>query len=253
MNNRLQAFQAALASKSALKVIAGIANDNLEHVLTVVSAANKTAAQAIDITAKADIVSAVRPLTTKTLFASSVKAEELIQAVSLGADAVELGNFDALYAQGTFITAEEVLTQAQALITALSSKALICITIPGHLSQDAQIALAKQLETMGVDLLQTEGAIRLLAEQAQTAPISSAVKFDLTVANTAVLVQAVRIPVMTATGVASNNVARAFTAGASAAGIGSAVNQHQDIAPMVDEIQATLAAIPASQKATVVA
>lgn len=253
MNNRLQAFQTALANKSALKVIAGIANDNLAHVLTVVSAANQTAAHAIDVTAKPEIISAVRQATDKTLFASSIQACELIEAVTLGADAVELGNFDALYAQGTFITAEEVFTQSQALVEALVGKALVCVTIPGHLAQDAQVALAQKLEAIGVDLIQTEGAVRLLAEQPQTAPISTEAKFDLTVSNTAALVQAVRIPVMSATGVSSDNVARAFAVGAAAVGIGSAVNQHQDAAPMVAEIEATLAAIPVGHKATVVA
>ena len=199
MNNAVSQFQQALAQKKALKVIAGIANHDVNQVLTVIKAANQTDAQAIDVSAQKDVLTAARQATSKMLFASSIVVSELVKAGTLGADAVELGNFDALYAQGVFITAEEVLQLGQDLMTQLGGKTFVCVTIPGHLSTDTQIQLAQKLESLGVNLIQTEGAIRQMASEPKTAEISSDAKFERTLANTQAIAQAVRIPVMTAT------------------------------------------------------
>ncbi len=43
------------------------------------------------------------------MFVSSVNPEELAMAAQHGADVLEIGNFDALYAEGKRISAEEVL------------------------------------------------------------------------------------------------------------------------------------------------
>jgi hypothetical protein len=253
MNHAVSQFQQALAQKKALKVIAGIANHDVNHVLTVIEAANQTDAQAIDVSAHQDVTTAARQATSKMLFASSIVVSELVEAVQKGVDAVELGNFDALYAQGVFISADEVLQLSQDLMAQLAGKTFVCVTIPGHLSTETQIYLAQKLENLGVNLIQTEGAIRQMASEPKTADISAEAKFERTLANTQAIASSVKVPVMTATGVCSNNANQAQRVGASAVGIGSAVNKLASQAEMVAEIQATLNGLALSCKQTVVA
>ena len=228
MTHRVERFKTALAQKQAVKAIAGIANFDLENILAVARAAEATGTDALDVAARADIIAAVRLAAPSTfVFASSVKPEELLAAVAAGADGVELGNFDALYKEGLFYTYDDVLALAEETVALVrqnpASKTLISITIPGHLSTDAQVVLAHKLEALGVDIIQTEGATRLLAAK-QVKPLSAAEKAETTFANTALLVSATRLPVMTASGLDANNVSRAFAHGASAVGIGSAIN-----------------------------
>jgi hypothetical protein len=253
MNHAVSQFQYALAQKKALKVIAGIANHDVHQVLTVIEAANQTDAQAIDVSAQKDVVIAARQATSKMLFASSIVVSELVQAVKLDVDAVELGNFDALYAQGVFISAEEVLQLSQDLMAQLGGQTFVCVTIPGHLSTETQVRLAQQLEALGVNLIQTEGAIRQMASEPKTAAISADAKFERTLVNTQAITSAVSIPVMSATGVNSSNTNQAQPFGASAVGIGSAVNKLSSQDEMVAEIQASLEKLNTPVKQTVVA
>jgi hypothetical protein len=253
MNNVVNQFQQALSQKRALKVIAGIANHDVNQVLRVIEAANQTDAQAIDVSAHKDVVFAAREATSKMLFASSIVVNELVEAVNQGVDAVELGNFDALYEQGVFISAEEVLQLSEDLMLQLGGKTFFCVTIPGHLSTDTQVRLAKQLQALGVNLIQTEGAIRQMANEPKTAVISADAKFERTLANTKAIAGAVNIPVMSATGINSTNANQAQEVGASAVGIGSAVNKLSSQEEMVNEIQATLSGLALSRKHTGVA
>lgn len=236
-----QAFQAALTAKTAVKIIAGIANFDVEHVLSVARAAEAAGAQALDVAARADIVRAARETFTGTLFASSVKPEELAEAVSAGANVAELGNFDALYAKGLFLNAEDVLALAAETVNLVQGKALVSITVPGHLSIDSQTRLAVELEKLGVDLIQTEGSARVLAEEPTVKSLTQEEKEALTLRNTKAIAAAVKLPVMTASGITADNVATAFEAGAAAVGVGSFVNQLRDEAEMTTRVQAVLA------------
>src|SRR5690349_14021693 len=106
-------FQTAVDEKRAVKVIAGIGNFDLNHVLTVVRAAEKAGAQAVDVAARADIVEAVRQATTLTVFASSVEPAELAAAIQAGADVVEVGNYDAMYQKGHYLSMDEAIQLAE--------------------------------------------------------------------------------------------------------------------------------------------
>ena len=115
MKQSLQALKAALQARNAVKVIAGIANFDLNNVLQVARAAEAAQAHAVDVAARPEIVKAVREVTSPAIFASSVEPQELAAAVAAGADVAELGNFDALYNQGLFLSAEDVLKLAEDL------------------------------------------------------------------------------------------------------------------------------------------
>ena len=93
---RIDLFKQALEEKRAVKVIAGIDNFDIENIKKVVSSAEKSHATAVDICAREDIIKEIRSMTDMPIFVSSIVPSELVRAVELGADAIELGNFDVL-------------------------------------------------------------------------------------------------------------------------------------------------------------
>lgn len=242
MNARINALKSALEGRNAVKVIAGIANLDLDNVLQVVRAAEAAGAVAVDVAAHPEIVKAAKEATQAAVFASSVDPAALAAAVAAGADVAELGNFDALYDQGLFLSAEEVLALAQQTVSLVQGQALVSITIPGHLTVESQVRLAAQLEALGVDIIQTEGASRVLAVEPTVKSLSQQEKEAITLRNTRALAKATRLPIMTASGITADNVTAAFEAGAAAVGVGSFVNKAQTEADMVERCQAVVAA-----------
>ena len=221
--SRIESFKQALAEKRAVKIIAGIDNFDAKKVEMVVKAASNSGAHAVDICANPDIIAMARSMTNLALFVSSVEPLELAHAVALGADAVELGNFDALYKKGQTFTASQVLNLARKTRELIGDDVFFCVTIPGELEIAEQIELARDLETLGVDLIQTEGhfsnetpsnGVRGLIERA-----------ELTLSNTIELSRNIELPIMTATGINPTTASLAFASGASAIGCGSCVNK----------------------------
>lgn len=239
MNQRMEAFRAAVEARRAVKIIAGIANFDLPHVLSVVRAAQAGGADAVDVAARVDIVEAVRREFDRVVVASSVEPQALAEAVEAGADVVELGNFDALYAEGRFLDADTVLALAEETVRLINGRAWISVTVPGYLAPEHQVHMAQRLEALGVQLIQTEGAVRVNGEQ-RVETITAAEKLDLTLANTRLLVKAARVPVMTATALTADTVEQAFEAGASVVGVGTYVNR-ADEAEMAGRVQAVVA------------
>ena len=221
--SRIESFKRALSEKRAVKIIAGIDNFDVENVKKVVMAASNSGASAIDICADTDIIAMVRQMTDLPLFVSSIVPQELAHAVILGADAVELGNFDALYKKGQTFTASQVLELAKETKELIGNDVFFCVTIPGELEIAEQIELARELEALNIDLIQKEGhfsnetpsnGVRGLIERA-----------ELTISNTIELSRNIELPIMTATGINPTTASLAFAAGASAIGCGSCVNK----------------------------
>lgn len=221
---RIDLFKQHLEEKHAVKVIAGIDNFDIENIKKVVSSAQKANASAVDISAREDIVREIRSMTDLPLFVSSIVPSELARAVELGADAIELGNFDVLYKKGTSFSAADVLALVEETKSLLGNREVFfCVTVPGEISTADQIELAMKLESMGIDLIQTEG--HYTSEVELTGARSLMDRAELTLSNTIELVRNVEIPVMTATGINPTTAPFAFAAGASAIGCGSCVNK----------------------------
>jgi hypothetical protein len=239
----LQRLQSALRQRNAVKIIAGIANFDETNVLSVARAAESAGAHVLDIAESPALMAAVRQVSNIALMVSAVDVTSLLDAAAAGADALELGNFDALYEQGIFLNAEDVLTRAEELMNALpqADRPMISVTVPGHLSIDSQIRLAKALEILGVDLLQTEGATRVLAAEPIAQTPNAKQKALIALHNTHALSAAVRIPVIAASGMTADNVALAFEAGAAAVGIGAYVNRAASEAEMIERARAVMA------------
>lgn len=221
---RIDLFKQHLNEKRAVKIIAGIDNFDIENVKKVVAAANQAEASAIDLCFNEDIFMAARQLTELPLFVSSIIPEELAKAVEFGADAIELGNFDAMYKKGLRTTAEEVLELARKTMSLINkAETFVCVTVPGHISVAEQIDLARNLEELGVDLIQTEGAATTNAKSEGARGLMETAQ--VSIANTIELARNVDVPIMTASGITPTTASLAFAAGASAIGVGSCVNK----------------------------
>lgn len=232
---RIDLFKQALEEKRAVKVIAGIDNFDIENIRKVVSSAETAKATAVDICAREDIIREVREMTDMPIFVSSIVPAELARAVELGADAIELGNFDVLYKKGMSFDVNEVLSLVQETLSLLNGKEVFfSVTIPGEIPTAEQIALAAKLETMGIDLIQTEGHYSTDANLTGARALMD--RAELTISNTIELVRNVEMPIMTATGINPTTAPFAFAAGASAIGCGSCINKLNSTISMIATI-----------------
>ena len=216
----IELFKQHLMEKRAVKIIAGIDNFDIENIKKVVTAAQAAGASAVDISAKPEIISEIREMTDMPLFVSSIVPSELAKAVELGADAIELGNFDVLYKKGMSFSADEVLSLVKETLNLLGdTRTFFSVTIPGELAIADQIDLARKLETMGIDLIQTEGHF-------SSSHISEGARgLMVTLSNTIELSRNIDLPIMTATAINPTTAPFAFAAGASAIGCGSCINK----------------------------
>lgn len=219
---RLEAFKQDLAEKKAVKIIAGIENFDIQNIKKVVRAAEEAKASAVDISAKPEIITEARNITNLPLFVSSIVPEELAMSVYLGADAIELGNYDILYKKGATFSKEDVLAHVTRTLEIINKKVFFSVTIPGLIPIAEQIELATELEAMGIDLLQTEGSFIEKPKEGVRGLIE---RVELTLANTIELSRNVEMPIMTATGITPTTAPLAFASGASAIGCGSCINK----------------------------
>ena len=220
----IEVFKKHLREKRAVKIISGIDNYDLENVAKVCRAAQMGHASAVDIACRKDVYETARKNTKLPVFVSSIHPFELLQAAQWGADAIEIGNFDALYKKNMTFSADEVYEIALETLSLVSKYDIFtCVTIPGNIDIVQQIELAKKLEILGVDLIQTEG---LKEVTNSTNPSSHLVNYaKATIENTMELIQHTSIPVMSASGISAKTAPLAFASGASAVGVGAAVNK----------------------------
>jgi len=221
---RIDLFKQHLEEKKAVKVIAGIDNFDITNIKKVVTSAENSGASAVDICAKEEIVKEIRSMTELPLFVSSIVPSELVAAVDMGADAIELGNFDVLYKKGISFTASDVERLVSETLSMLGDRnTFFSVTIPGEISISEQIKLARTLKSMGVDLIQTEGHFSKSSQSDGVRGLME--RAELTISNTIELSRNVELPIMSATGINSTTAPFAFAAGASAIGVGSCVNK----------------------------
>lgn len=218
----------ALEGKKCLKIIAGINNYDKENVMKIAAAAHSSGASALDICDQEDIIKEVRAkFPHLPLFVSSVEPAKLQKAMDLGADVLELGNFEVLYAEGIFYSSDKVLGLAKEIMEFAKSgfnHALVSITVPGHLDVAEQCALAEKLEELGVDIIQTEGAS--LVNPQGSGALGHIQKVSLTLANTMEISKSLeKTFLLTASGISPSTAPLAAAAGAHGVGVGKYVNK----------------------------
>ncbi len=220
----IEVFRKHLREKRAVKIIAGIDNYNKDSVAKICRAAQAGHASAVDIACNKEIYEIARKNTKLPIFVSSVHPFELLNAVQWGADAIEIGNFDALYKKGQSFTSQQVYDIVLETLGLISKyDVFTCVTIPGNIEIAEQIELARKLEILGVDLIQTEG---IKVDKNSTNPSAHLIGYaEATIANTLELTQHTALPIMSASGITAKTAPLAFASGASAVGVGSAVNK----------------------------
>ncbi len=238
----IEIFKKHLREQRAVKIIAGIDNYNAENVAKVCRAAQKGRASAVDIACDKNIYDIARKNTKLPIFVSSIHPFELRDALTWGADAIEIGNFDALYKKGIQFSAKEVydiVLETMGLIDGFDT--FVCVTIPGNIDVSEQIELVKKLEIIGVDLIQTEGLKQI---SNSTNPSAHLVSYaQATIANTIELAQHTMLPIMSASGISEKTAPLAFASGASAVGVGSAVNKLDTEVAMAATVMAIVSSI----------
>ncbi|MEL7355374.1 MAG: DUF561 domain-containing protein [Cyanobacteria bacterium J06560_6] len=238
-------FHQALTSGSALKIISGLTNLDAANVSDVVKAAQQGGATFVDIAADTDLVRMVRGLIELPVCVSAVEPRQFVSAVAAGADLIEIGNFDAFYAEGRRFEAPEVLALTKEARSLLPNVTL-SVTVPHILALDEQVALAEALVQAGADIIQTEGGT-------SSAPTHSGVlglieKASPTLAAAHAISRAVSVPVLCASGISDVTAPMAIAAGAAGVGVGSAVHKLNDPLAMVAVVRSL---VEAMQNATV--
>ncbi|MBF2051685.1 MAG: DUF561 domain-containing protein [Elainella sp. C42_A2020_010] len=235
----------ALAQRNALKVISGLTNFDAVRVAAVVRAADRGGATFVDIAADPDLVRLSKQLTQLPVCVSAVEPQQFVAAVAAGADLIEIGNFDAFYAQGKRFEAAEVLDLTRQT-RALLPNIMLSVTVPHILELDQQVQLAEELVQAGADLIQTEGGTSSQPTHAGTLGLIE--KAAPTLAAAHAISRAVSVPVLCASGLSDVTAPMAIAAGAAGIGVGSAINRLNDELAMVAVVRSLVEALAISVK-----
>lgn len=243
-------LQTAFNRGPVLKIISGLTNFDADRVAATVKAATEGGATFVDIAADASLVEMARKLTDLPICVSAVEPAKFLPAVEAGADLIEIGNFDAFYAQGRRFEAEEVLEltrQTRDLLPEIT----LSVTVPHILELDRQAELAIELVAAGADIIQTEGSVAV--KPAHPGTLGLIEKAAPTLAAASEISRAVSVPVLCASGISNVTAPMAIAAGAAGVGVGSAVNRLDNDLAMVAVVRALVEALATTQKSRVYA
>ncbi|MFQ4138384.1 DUF561 domain-containing protein [Nodosilinea sp. PGN35] len=223
-------LQRALNTRSAVKIISGLTNFDPQRVLAVVKAADQGGATFVDIAADAELVRLAKAATALPICVSAVEADAFLAPVAAGADLIEIGNFDAFYAQGRRFEAPEVLELTRRT-RELLPQITLSVTVPHILALDEQVSLAEALVEAGADVIQTEGGTS--SQPAHPGTLGLIEKAAPTLAAAHAISRSVTVPVLCASGLSDVTAPMAIAAGAAGIGVGSAVNRLDNPLAMV--------------------
>ena len=230
----------ALNQGKALKVISGLMNFDAQRVAATVKAATQGGATFVDIGADVGLVRIARNLTRLPICVSSVEPAKFVPCVDAGADLIEIGNFDAFYAQGLRFEAEDVLRLTEET-RALLPDITLSVTVPHILELDRQVQLAQELVEAGADIIQTEGGT--LSKPVHAGTLGLMEKAAPTLAAAYEISRAVSVPVLCASGLSNVTAPLAIAAGASGIGVGSAINRLNNEVAMVAAVRSLVEAL----------
>jgi len=236
----LPQLQPALAQGRALKVISGLMNFDADRTAMVVKAADRGGATFVDIAADPDLVRLCRSLTGLPLCVSAVEPQKFVAAVDAGADLIEIGNFDAFYAQGRRFEADEVLALTQE-VRSLLPDIMLSVTVPHILPLDEQVQLAQALVAQGADVIQTEGGTS--SQPTHSGTLGLIEKAAPTLAAAYEISRGVEVPVLCASGLSNVTAPMAIAAGAQGIGVGSAINRLDNEIAMVAVVRSLVEAL----------
>lgn len=239
-------LQRAFTNRRVLKVISGLNNFDADRVAAIVKAAELGGATFVDIAADPALVQLAKKLINLPICVSAVEPEKFVSAVEAGADLIEIGNFDAFYAQGRRFEAEEVLAltkQTRTLLPAIT----LSVTVPHVLELDQQVHLAEKLVKAGADIIQTEGGTS--SQPIHSGSLGLIEKAAPTLAAAYEISRAVSVPVLCASGISNVTAPLAIASGAAGVGVGSAINQLNSEVAMIAAVRSLVEALTATTKA----
>ncbi|MEL6131306.1 MAG: DUF561 domain-containing protein [Cyanobacteria bacterium J06636_28] len=237
----------AFAQGHALKIISGLTNFDLSNVLAVAKAAQQGGATFVDIAADADLVRQVSQHISLPICVSAIDPEAFLAPVAAGATLIEIGNFDAFYAQGLRFEAKDVLALTQRT-RELLPHIMLSVTVPHTLPLNEQVQLAEDLVAMGADIIQTEGGTS--TQPAHPGTLGLIEKATPTLAAAHAISRAVQIPVLCASGISDVTAPMAIAAGAAGVGVGSAVNKLKSEIAMVAAVRSLHEALQTVTRST---
>ncbi|MEL6334304.1 MAG: DUF561 domain-containing protein [Cyanobacteria bacterium J06626_26] len=237
----------AFAQGHALKIISGLTNFDLSNVLAVAKAAQQGGAMFVDIAADADLVRQVSQHISLPICVSAIDPETFLAPVAAGATLIEIGNFDAFYAQGLRFEAKDVLALTQRT-RELLPHIMLSVTVPHTLPLNEQVQLAEDLVAMGADIIQTEGGTS--TQPAHPGTLGLIEKATPTLAAAHAISRAVQIPVLCASGISDVTAPMAIAAGAAGVGVGSAVNKLKSEIAMVAAVRSLREALQTVTRST---
>ena len=229
----------ALKNKNFVKIISGIQNYNKQKSLDVTMSAELGGASAIDISDDPEIIKPLRASVQLPIFVSSIDPLKLVAAQYLGADVLEIGNYESFYNQGKMFTPKEIIEIAQFVKKSLTLDLLISCTIPATLKVENQIKLAKELLNVGVDILQTEGfASDVPASDRNDETYRDILKAAPTLANTYELRKVLpNANIISASGIAPKTAPIAILLGANGIGVGNYINSLLSQVQMTEKVR----------------
>jgi Protein of unknown function (DUF561) len=240
-----QPLQLAFNQRQALKIISGLQNFDPISVQMVAQAAELGGATFIDIAARPDLIAIAKNYTSLPVCVSAVEPQLLAEAVALGADLVEIGNYDSFYTQGLDFSAAQVLELTAQTRAILPNHIALSVTVPHKLALDLQVSLAEQLVAIGADIIQTEGGTSSAPNHAGVLGLIE--KATPTLAAAHAISRAVTVPVICASGLSDVTVPLAIASGASGVGVGSAVNRLTDLVAMIAVVRSLREALVVNQ------
>lgn len=216
-------------SKKVIKIISGLNTFNMKKIYQILKAAEIAKASYIDLSANTKAISFFKKITHLPLCVSSIDPLELYNCSIRGADIIEIGNFDVFYEKLISFSTFDILKLSIATRKLIHNKD-VCVTIPHLLNLYEQIYLAKRLEKLGVNFLQTEG----LHWNISNSYISlNDYKYDIisrsfyiaapTLSSTYVVSRSVKIPVIASSKINYISSSIASSYGASGIGIKSVI------------------------------
>ncbi|MBW4681108.1 MAG: DUF561 domain-containing protein [Microcoleus vaginatus WJT46-NPBG5] len=246
----IHSLQRAFDQGRALKIISGLTNFDADRVAATVRAAQLGGATFVDIAADANLVRLARQLTNLPICVSAVEPAKFVPAVEAGADLIEIGNFDAFYAQGRRFEAAEVL-QLTHETRSLLPHITLSVTVPHILALDEQVKLAEELVKAGADIIQTEGGTSSAPTHAGTLGLIE--KAAPTLAAAYEISRAVSVPVLCASGISNVTAPLAVAAGAAGVGVGSAINRLDSEVAMIAAVRSLVEALATVSRSSIYA
>lgn len=201
-------------------------------LLKLVESAKIADATYVDICADQNIIKYIKNVSDRIICVSITDFKNIDNIIAAGADFLEIGNFDHLYKQDFYIADNEILDITKE-IRSRYPEIPLCVTIPHTLTIEKQILLAKQLQELNIDLIQTEG--RSAPEYSKNLVLNVSRAFA-SLTSTYVLSQVVSVPIIAASNLSELTSSMSIYYGASGVGIGKSIMKHSQVEKMVEKI-----------------